>query len=757
MKLELELDNLFSLLNATKTKVVNSNSRIDNVVIDSRASRISESTLFFAFSGKFEDGADYLQDFKDKGGETAIVSQINERVEINQIQVQDVLVALQSIAKAHRQKFDYPVIGITGSNGKTVVKEWLYVVLKEHFNIIRSPKSYNSQIGVALSLLEMSEDHNLAIIEAGISKPNEMYLLQDMIQPTVGVFTGIGEAHGQNFESQDQKKNEKFKLFKSVDFLIKPKEIPETYSIFNTKAGRSNASLVFQLALYLGLDKESIIQKLNSLPEIAMRMERHQGTNGTLIINDAYSADVNSLDSALSSLQKEQGYDGITVCLSRFKDSLFDENEIADMLRAYRVNRLVYIDKDPGNFDIAEVDYFKCVQEFMDANIEFHNQVLLLKGAHDAGFQEIVDRYIAKNHITRLEIDLNIVRDNLGFFRKSIAHNVRVLAMVKAQAYGGGIIEVGRLLEREGIDYFGVAYANEAVELRTAGISKPIIVMSSEIHGFEDIVQYDLEPSVFSLRQLNDFIKFLIRKNIKSYPIHIKLDTGMNRLGFKQEDLQDLLDLLRTQPEVKVESIFSHLSSADEPSEKEFTLIQIERFDSWSKQIEIELGYPVILHLSNTAATQRYPEAHFDMVRIGIGLFGINDASLRDAIKYVSQISQIKHVLSGESIGYSRKYIAEEDMKIAIIPVGYADGISRALGNGNFTFYVNGIACPTVGNICMDMTMIRLTGDDFAEGDEVELFGDYNKIRDIAQILDTIPYEVLCGISQRVQRIYLQE
>jgi alanine racemase len=733
---------------------------IQNVIIDSRSPRISSSTIFFALAGHKTDGHNFIDDFAEKGGIVAVVSKVNSESSVIQLLVDDVLEALQTLAAFHRQRFDFPVIGITGSNGKTIVKEWLYHVLKDNFSIVRSPKSFNSQIGVALSVLEMEDSHTLGIFEAGISRPNEMVSLEKIIQPTIGIFTGLGDAHSNNFESNDQKKAEKYLLFKNAETIIEGNEETSSEIPFTDYASKLNAKIVEETAEILGLDKNQIANQLKNLPIVSMRLEQINGKNNCLLLNDAYNADMTSLEIAISHLKQFSSIRSKTLVLSRFEDiKSEDQDGLVELINSSGLDKIILLgwDKKLPNIN-SNALYFGTVDEFMQNPIKFKDEVILFKGSRKYQLEKLVQLYAEQKHITHLEISLASLRNNLNVYRSKIKDKTKLLAMIKAQSYGAGLIEMAQFFESELVDYFGVAYADEGVELRKSGITTPIIVMNPEEIAFSDILEFDLEPSIYSMELLQSFIHFLILNQKKSIPIHLKLDTGMNRLGFVSDEISDLIAVLKTQPEIYVKSVFSHLAVSDDPAEKSFTLSQIDCFRIMSTEIEKGLGYSFDAHIANSAAILNYPNSHFDMVRVGIGLFGLidNNVDLVNVLAFKTQISQIKKLKKGDSLGYGRSFVAEGDKTIGIIPVGYADGLSRRLSNGQWAVIVGGVKAPIIGTICMDMCMIDISSLDAKVGDVVEIFGAENSITAMADILETIPYEIISSISTRVHRIYLE-
>lgn len=801
MNLNLSIKAIRSITNADfiDSESVSQDSIFQNIVIDSRSPLINNQTLFVILKGNKTSGAAYVSDFIKKNGGVILTETLLQNSGVAQLIVENALSALQEIAVHHRLKFDIPVIGITGSNGKTTVKEWLYHVLKDRFKIVRSPKSYNSQIGVALSVLEMDDSDELAIFEAGISQEGEMAVLEKMIQPTVGVFTGIGDAHNSGFPGDNPevaKRKEKFLLFPHVNVLIEKcqdtiqiqkdsvvqkieigtnenqfdlisKDRLDHFQIpFQGKGSISNAAIASLVALEFGLDAKSIRETLKQLPVISMRLEKINGNSNNLLINDAYNLDEKSLEIGVQFLHTNAEKKNRTIFLAENPKHIDQKTTLLNALQKYitqiKIDKVIYF----GPKAIA--DQFKFINQqydrvanFKDAPLTLSDQAILFTGARSCHLETVVNYYTAKKHITRLLVNLVGMRNNLNLFRRKLNPSTKILAMVKAQSYGGGILEVAKFLEKENADYFGVAYADEGVTLRKGGITQPILVMNPEPAAFEDMIDFDLEPSIYAMDLLNAFIHQLILKRRVNFPIHIKLDTGMNRLGFREEELKELLGMLTTQPEVYVCSVFSHLSVADASNEADYTENQIAQFVKLADIISEELGYSFIKHLANSAGAYNYPATHFDMVRLGIGLFGLmkdnSQLGFENVLMLHSQISQIRKIKKDESVGYGRSYKADQDTTIGIVPVGYSDGLRRSLGNGNWAVKIGDKKYPIIGNICMDMCMVDLQSDSVKVGDEVELFGAGNSVFQMSSILNTIPYEVISGISSRVQRIYLEE
>ncbi|HEY6899274.1 MAG TPA: bifunctional UDP-N-acetylmuramoyl-tripeptide:D-alanyl-D-alanine ligase/alanine racemase, partial [Puia sp.] len=731
--------------------------------------------------------------------------------------------ALQHLAAWHRMQYSLPVIGITGSNGKTIVKEWLNQLLEDQYHIVRSPKSYNSQTGVPLSVWSLGAVHELAIFEAGISLRNEMEKLERIIRPTIGVFTNIGEAHSEGFESRAEKAAEKLKLFAGSGVLIYCNDQPETvqaiakqpnlklfpwghqegatvrikqtekagdwttihgrfheqnfsFSIpFTDHASIENALHCCSVLFYLGLSADSIQNKLSRLAPIAMRLELKSGINHCSIINDSYSADLSSLSIALDFLSQQQQHDRRTVILSDILESGRPDtelySEVARALEQKRVDRLIAIGPRIGaaaasfwQWFSGECIFLGSVEEFRDDihQFHFHDETILIKGARVFEFEEIDKLLTEKIHQTIMEVNLGAMAQNLRAYRQLLQPGTRMMAMVKAFGYGSGSFEIANLLQFHGVDYLGVAYADEGVVLRKGGIRMPIMVMNTESSSYDLLVEYNLEPVIYSFALMQSFDYWLKKEGIAAFPVHIELETGMNRLGFPVEQLDDLLKALPTAA-FKIQSVFSHFAAGEDPQQDAFSKHQSTTYLSAASRIEDTLGYPFIRHIANSAGIVRHPEMQLDMVRLGIGLYGIDSGDsgqveLQEVSTLKTTIAQIKHLHDGDTIGYNRNGIASAKTVTATVRIGYADGYSRRLGNGAGKMWINGHLAPTIGIISMDMTMIDITGiPGVREGDEVIVFGNELSVRQLAAWAGTIPYEILTSVSQRVKRIYFEE
>jgi alanine racemase len=740
-----------------------------NIAYDTRNIVNGENTLFFALTGEFRDGHSFIQNAYEKGVRCFVISKKIDTEHFKDAAfytVKDTLFALQELAAHHRKKFNYPLFAITGSAGKTTVKEWIYHLISPELTVIRSPKSFNSQLGVALSLLELTENCDVALIEVGISKVGEMERLLQIVQPTHGVFTSFGRAHEESFVSSEQHLNEKLQLFSSVKKTFYPSTIAlssnqqkqingiqlSTSSFqkelkllpFNDQASINNALLALGVAHYLLGEEARFDDKLISLPRLAMRLESFEGNNGNTIINDTYNLDLDALIHSLEYQLRLAGNRKRVVVIGLDKENSSKKSQIEEIVAPFKPDQLLFVDP-PALLE----------EQFTDA-------VVLIKGSRKADMQRYARSFRLKNHTTYVEVNLSAVRHNLAVLKSGLLPSTKMLAMVKAQSYGSGLEKMGAYLENQGIDYLGVAYADEGVELRKHGIQLPILVMNTEEDGFEDCILNNLEPAIFTLKQLDNFIKELILHGKTHYPIHLKLDTGMKRLGFEMTDIPKVCDMLQAQPEVYVKSVYSHLADSDNRRDKRFTEHQIAHFKNAVTYIENRLNYYFLSHLLNSEGISNYPDAQFDMVRVGIGMYGLSTnpvikRKLVPVVSWYSAISQIKTIKKGESVGYSRTFIAKEEMKIAIIPVGYADGFRRSLSNGKGSVYINGKASATVGRVCMDMIMVDVSKLKANEGDLVEIIGPHQTIEKFAEANDTIPYEVLTSISKRVHRVYSEE
>jgi alanine racemase len=813
---------------------------IEHLLLDSRRLIFPDTSLFFALRGPRRDGDRFIEELYRRGVRNFVVSSITDLSvidEANVILVEDSLVALHQLAAWHRKQFSLPVIGITGSNGKTIVKEWLNQLLEDEYHIVRSPKSYNSQTGVPLSVWQLQPVHGLAIFEAGISRRGEMSGLEPMIRPTIGIFTNIGEAHSEGFDSRAEKAAEKLRLFDHVGALIYCADQPETgkavyawlqrlngeekmyphlwswghlangHGISNsvlidslekkdrwTTIGISNHGRVLSFSipftddaaienvmhcvtalLYLNTPDETIIQRLARLTAVAMRLELKSGINHCSVINDSYSADLSSLTIALDFLSQQLQHSRRTVILSDILESGRPDDqlyaEVARALEQKKVDRLIAIGSRIGanapvfnEWFSGQSVFLSSVEEFRAGlhQLHFRDETILIKGARVFEFEDIDRLLTEKIHQTIMEVNLGAMAQNLHAYRQLLQPNTRMMAMVKAFGYGSGSFEIANLLQFHGVDYLGVAYSDEGVVLRKGGIRMPIMVMNTENSSFDSLVQYNLEPVIYSFTLLHSFDRWLKKEGLTAFPVHIELETGMNRLGFPGDEIDQLMKVLPTAA-FKVRSVFSHFAASEEPQQDSFSLAQWAAYQKVAGRLETILNYSFLRHIANSAAIVRLPQLQMDMVRLGIGLYGIDSAEsgqldLQEVSTLKTTIAQIKRLREGDTIGYNRRGIAMAGTVIATVRIGYADGYSRRLGNGAGKMWVNGRLAPTIGVISMDMTMIDITGiPDVHEGDEVIVFGKELSVKQLALWAQTIPYEILTSVSQRVKRVYFEE
>ncbi|HET7117668.1 MAG TPA: bifunctional UDP-N-acetylmuramoyl-tripeptide:D-alanyl-D-alanine ligase/alanine racemase [Hanamia sp.] len=824
------------IVEIVKGKWLNRNSSAQQPVwlsLDSRKISFPETTLFLAIRNKHQDGNFFIQNLYQRGVRNFITDdnklEVTNLFDANIILVSDAVFALQKLAIYHRSIFlknNFPVIGITGSNGKTVVKEWLYQLLEKEFSIVRSPKSFNSQIGVPLSVLGIHPSNDLGIFEAGISQPGEMKKLGKIIKPTIGIFTNIGNAHDEGFKNRKQKINEKLILFQKSKLLVfcaDNKELTDEIKLFKQKNNqlqlfswgkKSNNSLhikeikkklsgtsieaIYQnqrivisipftddasiqnvlhclcVLLILNKTQKEIVSRFKSLYPVAMRLELRQGINHSHIINDSYSNDLYSLGIALDFLNQQKQHKIHSLILSDILQTGISPKklyaEIATLLEQKSIDKFFGIGTDiflnQNEFSsLKNKSFFKTTDEFLNNLFlsNFHDETILIKGARQFEFEKISHVLEQKVHQTVLTINLNAIVHNLKMYKGNLKPGTKVMAMVKAFSYGSGSYEIASVLEFNKVDYLAVAYADEGVELRKAGITLPIMVMNIDNTTFDSIINYNLEPEIFSFTLLHDFTEYLKKSETQNYPVHLKIDTGMHRLGFIEEEINSLCKKIAGNHFVKVKSVFSHFAASEDPSEDNFTKLQFKIFQKCCSTIEKSLGYPFDKHISNTSAISRHPTFQMDMVRLGIGLYGIDsNKKMQKKLKNVSTltttISQIKNVKAGETVGYNRMGKVERDSTIVVVRIGYADGYSRKLGNGTGKMLVKNKLVPVIGNVCMDMTMLDVTGiDNLKEGDEVMIFGEPLPLTLLAHWAQTIPYEIMTGISQRVKRIYFEE
>ena len=816
-------------------RVGDTDAQIGWLLTDSRSLCFPEETLFFALKSARNDGHKYISDLYRRGVRNFVVesrgiqeycpNSASEMIDANFLIVPSPLAALQRLAERHRDEFDIPIVGITGSNGKTMVKEWLYQILLPSQKIVRSPKSYNSQIGVPLSVWLLNEQTEVGIFEAGISEPGEMMALRDIIQPTVGVFTSLGSAHQENFRSMEEKCMEKLELMhdtqamiycsdndivsrcvrrmqykgekiawsqcdEQVAFFVKTvdgtkisyryKGEDGAFDIpFSDEASIEDCITCAATALYLGITPEQLAERMPVLEPVAMRLEVKDGQRGCVLINDSYNSDVNSLDIALDFMNRRQ-FSPLTSHPSLLKKTLILSDmyqtgvapeqlyaQVSDLCVKRGIQKFIGIGTElsaqADKIQIVDKQFFLDVQHFLtsDTFSSLRNELILLKGARSFGFDQITEQLEQKVHETILEVNLNAVVNNLNYYRSFLKPETKMVCMIKADAYGAGAIEIAKTLQDHRVDYLAVAVADEGVTLRKAGITANIMIMNPEMTAFKTMFDYDLEPEVYSFRLLDALIRAARKEGITGWPGHIKLDTGMHRLGFDPiNDMDELIDRLKHQNAIIPRSVFSHFVGSDSDGFDEFSASQFALFDEGSKKLQAAFTHKILRHMDNSAGIEHFPERQMDMCRLGLGLYGVDprDNRILNTVSTLkTTILQMRHVPAGDTVGYSRKGKIDHDSVIAAIPIGYADGLNRHLGNRRCYCLVNGQKAEYVGNICMDVAMIDVTGIDCHEGDMVEIFGEHLPVTTLSDIIDTIPYEVLTGVSNRVKRVYFQD
>lgn len=816
------IDNITALIGARRFG--NAEASIDWLLTDSRSLAFPETTLFFAIRTKMGDGHHYIPELYRRGVRNFVVGNVPDNSDTlypkaNFLLVVSPLKALQRLAERHREEYNIPVIGVTGSNGKTVVKEWLYQLLSPSMNVTRSPKSYNSQVGVPLSVCLLNEHSQVGIFEAGISQPGEMQALKDIIQPTIGLMTNIGPAHQENFATIQEKCLEKISLFKDADAVIYcadddvisecmsaslytgdtiawsrhnadaplyvskvEKEDKGTHIVyhylgyendinipFTDEASVQNCIHCLAVCLYMHISAAEIKQRMAQLEPVAMRLEVIQGVRGCTLINDTYNSDVASLDIALDFMNRRPELDNKpkTLILSDILQTGLDASElykqVAEMVSHRGIDRLIGV----GSEISAAHSLFSVKKTFFansEALIEsglldtISNEVVLIKGSRKFGFEQITAALSLRVHETTLDVNLGAIVENLNFYRSFMKPETKITCMVKASAYGAGSVEIAKTLQDRGVDYLAVAVADEGADLRRAGITTGIIVMNPEMTAFDTLFQYDLEPEVYNFKLLKALIHAAEKQGIQDFPIHVKLDTGMHRLGFNPlTDVPQVIEILKQQNAVIPRSVFSHFVGSDSPDFDEFSAHQYDLFLQGSSQLQAAFSHKILRHICNSAGIERFPERHLDMVRLGLGLYGIDpidNRRLSNVTSLRTTILQIRNVPKGDSIGYSRRSYVDRNSRIAAIPIGYADGLNRHLGNRNGYCLVNGQKAPYIGNICMDVCMIDVTDIACEEGDVVEIFGDNLPVTVLSDKLDTIPYEILTSVSNRVKRVY---
>ena len=810
-------------------RIGNADANIGWLLTDSRSLCFPEETLFFAIRTQRNDGHHYIPELYRRGVRNFVVEDVPDDAmgsypDANFLKVTATLAALQRLAERHRDEFDIPVVGITGSNGKTMVKEWLYQVLSPQMVVTRSPKSYNSQIGVPLSVWLLDEHTQVALLEAGISQTGEMDRLRDIIQPTIGILTSIGQAHQENFRSMDEKCMEKLLLMHDAKVVVYnaddevvsrcmrksgykgkrvawskddpqaalyvrqvvTKDTTTTIHYIYNKVEEGTFHLPFiddasvecslacaATALYLGVDKEALDVRMSQLEPVAMRLEVKEGQRGCTLINDSYNSDVSSLDIALDFMSRRPDHKGRrrTLILSDIQQSGQQPAElyrtVGDMAEKRGVEKFIGIGRQlmehACQIRQAEKYFFPDVKEFVASEVfrSLSNEVILVKGARQFGFDHITELLEQKVHETILEVNLNALVANLNHYRSFMRPDTKMICMVKADAYGAGAVEVAKTLQDHRVDYLAVAVADEGVTLRKNGITSNIIIMNPEMTAFKTMFDYDLEPEVYSFRLMDALVKAAEKEGITGFPVHIKLDTGMHRLGFDpKNDIDEVIDRLRRQSAIIPRSVFSHFVGSDSDDFDRFSAHQFELFNEASKKLQGAFDHKILRHICNSAGIEHFPERQLDACRLGLGLYGIDSRDnhiLNTVSTLKTTILQLRHVPKEETVGYSRKGVLTRDSLIAAIPIGYADGLNRHLGRGRCYCLVNGQKAPYVGNICMDVAMVDVTGIDCREGDTVEIFGDHLPVTVLSDTLDTIPYEVLTGISNRVKKVYFQD
>ena len=795
------------------------------LLTDSRSLCFPEETLFFALKTQRNDGHRYVGDLYRRGVRHFVVEQVPEHFdtiypEADFLRVPHTLAALQRLAERHRDEFNVPIVGITGSNGKTMVKEWLYQLLLPSQKIVRSPRSYNSQIGVPLSVWLLNEQTEVGIFEAGISQPGEMYALRDIIQPTIGVLTSLGAAHQENFRSMEEKCMEKLELMHDTEAMVYCsdndtvsrcirrmqykgekiawsqcdeqaalfikeikgaeatmityiwKEEENCFTIpFIDEASIENAITCAAVALHLGLTPSQLADRMPRLEPVAMRLEVKEGQRGCVLINDSYNSDINSLDIALDFMQRRETAKSRTLILSDIFQTGATPEALYAQVSELAVKRGIVkfigigpeLSAQADRIQIADKQFFMDVPHFLssEAFSGLRNELILLKGARPFGFDQITEQLEQKVHETILEVNLNAVVENLNYFRSFLKPDTKMVCMIKADGYGAGAVEIAKTLQDQRVDYLAVAVADEGVTLRKAGITANIMIMNPEMTAFKTMFDYDLEPEVYSFRLMDALIKAARKEGITGWPVHIKFDTGMHRLGFDPvQDIDELIDRLKHQNAIIPRSVFSHFVGSDSDGFDDFSAQQFALFDEGSRKLQSVFTHKILRHMDNSAGIEHFPERQMDMCRLGIGLYGVDPRDnhiLHTVSTLKTTLLQMRHVPAGETVGYSRKGKIDRDSVIAAIPIGYADGLNRHLGNRQGYCLVNGQKAEYVGNICMDVAMIDVTDIPCREGDQVEIFGEHLPVTTLSDALGTISYEVLTGVSNRVKRVYFQD
>lgn len=811
--LSLSVNTITNIVNGTLLFDCQSSNAINSVITDSRLiSGNPKSTLFIAIKTSRNDGHKYIQNLIDIGINCFLVTDINIAKKIYNnnkrdrkltfILVDNAITALQQIAKYYRSTLKFPIIAITGSNGKTVVKEWLWQILSDK-KVSRSPKSYNSQIGVPLSILKLDPESDYGIIEAGISEVGEMDILEDIIKPDIGVITNVGTAHLSNFKDKEQLTTEKLKLFKNANLLVYnandsflKNKIESTFqntdlilkgweysdiskyinksildNKFADKASLQNIGHCINVIQSLGLNVNNYIQNLLNVTPVEMRLEVKEGVNNCIIVNDSYSLDIDSFVIAVDTLMKQSRYSKKTVIISDFQKIETNNaniHSLAEIINTRNIYRVILIGEklieNSNLFRVKKLEKYIDTEDFINNynTSNFNNEAILIKGARKFNFEKISSLLQEKEHETVLEINVEALIHNLNQFKKLLKPQTKLLVMVKAFSYGVGSLEMANILQENYVDYMAVAFVDEGIEIRSAGINVPIIVMNPNYHSLNTMIKYNLEPEIYSINRLQQFCDIVRSRELnKQYPIHVKIDTGMHRLGFALDEIDKLIEILLNNKDIiKVSSIFSHLACADDPEKDDFTQLQINRLQQVAKKIEDSLNYKINRHILNSWGIMRFPEAQMEMVRLGIGLYGtepelIQKMNLETTLRLKTIVSQIRYIPKGDGLGYGQTWVAEQNSKIAVLPIGYADGFRLSLSNSKYQVLINEHKVPVIGRICMDMCFVDITNLDIKEGDEVEIFGPNIPISNLAKSADTITYEIISTLSQRIKRVYL--
>lgn len=797
----------------------NSDEIIGKIFYDSRSIIAPVNGVFFAINA-IHDGHAYMEDAYQKSIRIFVCNRINiPHEDAVYLLVDNPLESLKKWAKYHLAKYHLPIFGITGSNGKTVVKEWIYQCLWENFNIVRSPKSFNSQMGLPLSLLQINKHHNLGLFEVGISQPGEMEKQEQLLEPEIGILTNVTSAQSQYFIDEEQHITEKIKLFKNAKTIIFNNEneaieklIKETYpdkklisysgknadihctnkfisathsnleiyvygkelkiSIpFTDDASIQNALCVVSVLYYLGFNFEFIQEKIAQIQSVSMRLELIEGLNNSLIISDVFNSDLESLEIALNFLFRQNKTKKNLIVSDIYQSHLPEEvlyEKIAELVNSYPLDQLYLVGEKMGKYKkmfSKQPQTFLTTKEMLEyfENYRFKDAAILVKGARKFELEKVAKIFEIQSHDTILEVNLHSLMTNVNYFKSLLKPETKVIAMVKAQSYGIGSFEVAEMLQYYHVDYLAVAYADEGAYLRDRGIYLPIFVMNPEVSSYDVVIEKRLEPEIYSFRVLEKFIQKLRDKALTNpYPIHIKVDTGMHRLGFQPEDIPKLAELLKNNPFVKVKSVFSHFCVSDDASQEEFTRLQAHKLKTSYDTLVSVIEYKPMLHIDNTTGIVNYPEYQFDAVRVGIGMYGYIDSekalkNLETVVKLKTVISNVIHIKTGETVGYGRRFKAERETVIATIPVGYADGIRRLVGNEVGYVMIHNQKAKIVGSICMDMMMVDITNIPCREGDEVVVIGEQPSLKEYAEWCTTIPYEILTSISPRVKRVYFRE